>query len=39
MNHRGTIFEQELGSRTVETVRRMTVFDPGPGWNAVSGSE
>ena len=39
MNHRGTIFEQELGSRTVEAVRRMAVFDPGPGWNPVSGSE
>ncbi|MFC7475774.1 DUF2950 family protein [Dankookia sp. GCM10030260] len=39
MNHRGTIFEQELGNGTVEVVRRMAVFDPGPGWNAVSGSE
>jgi hypothetical protein len=32
MNHSGTIYEKELGNRTAEEVRRMTVFDPGPGW-------
>ena len=32
MNHRGVIYEKELGSQTAEEVRRITVFDPGPGW-------
>jgi hypothetical protein len=39
MNHRGTIYEREFGPRTAEEVRRMTVFDPGPGWDPVGEGE
>jgi hypothetical protein len=32
MDHRGAIYEQELGERTVEVARAILAFDPGPGW-------
>ncbi|HWL83198.1 MAG TPA: DUF2950 family protein [Roseomonas sp.] len=39
MDHRGMIFEREFGDRTVDEVRRMTAFDPGPGWDRVEEPE
>ena len=39
MNHQGRIFEREFGERTLEEVRRITAFDPGPGWDAVNEAE
>jgi hypothetical protein len=35
MNQQGRIFEREFGDATIEEVRRLTSFDPGPGWDAV----
>jgi len=36
INQNGKIFEKDLGRNTVSIARRMTVFDPGAGWKAVS---
>ena len=39
MDHRGAIFEREFGARTAEEARRITAFDPGPGWTRVEQAE
>ena len=39
MNHRGAIYEREFGDRTAEEVRRLTAFDPGPGWTRLKDEE
>ncbi|MFC3127483.1 DUF2950 family protein [Pseudoroseomonas globiformis] len=39
MDHRGVIFEHEFGARTADEARRITTFDPDPGWNRVQESE
>jgi hypothetical protein len=33
MNQRGVIFEREFGADTMEQVRRITGFNPGPDWH------
>jgi hypothetical protein len=35
MNQLGVVYEQELGDRTLEVVRRMTAFDPDEKWARV----
>ena len=32
MNHRGKIFERELGAQTADVVGKMTAFDPDKDW-------
>ena len=39
MNHQGRVFERELGDATLGEVRRLTAFDPAPGWDAVDGED
>jgi hypothetical protein len=36
MNQLGVIYEQELGDRTLEVVRRLTAFDPDEKWARVA---
>jgi hypothetical protein len=39
MNQQGRIFERELGDKTLDEVRRLSAFDPGPGWDLVEEEE
>jgi hypothetical protein len=39
MDRRGAIFEREFGDRTAEEMRRLAVFDPGPGWTRLDDAE
>ena len=35
LNHRGTVFEKDLGPNTVRTAAGMTAFDPDGTWRKV----
>jgi hypothetical protein len=37
VNHRGVVYQKDLGPTTSALARQMTRFDPGPGWKKVSG--
>ena len=36
VNHDGVVYERDLGDDTDAIARKMTAFDPGPGWIKVS---
>jgi len=35
VNHRGIVYEKDLGPTTATQARAMTMFNPGPGWHPV----
>jgi hypothetical protein len=37
VNHRGVVYQKDLGPATSVLARQMTRFDPGPGWKKVTG--
>jgi len=39
VNHRGEIFEKDLGPETVNIAQRITAFDPDPSWKKVDATE
>jgi hypothetical protein len=36
VNHNGTVYQKDLGENSTALGAKMTSFDPGPGWKAVS---
>ena len=37
VNHRGVVYEKDLGAGTVTTARQITRFNPDKGWQAIKG--
>ena len=35
VNHDGTVYQKDLGTKTAELARALTRFDPAPGWTVV----
>jgi hypothetical protein len=35
VNHAGTVYQKDLGNRTVAIARRVTLFDPDQTWKKV----
>ncbi len=36
VNHRGVVYQRDLGPQTARAARAITTFDPGPGWAEVT---
>ncbi len=39
INQQGKVYQNDLGPNTLQIVKAMTVFDPGPGWTVVNYQE